>query len=348
LYAIAQIRLCDISDFFKKLPLCKKLYTTLSFFLNTGSFTIAYNQKAAYDTATLTTVNVNGTDNGFGSLTCPLMITSHANYRGGFNPYADVTTAKAKNVIVSVGIARVWNATQVLIAGQSPHPMSACRITVPMITMTASQELAYIEKIGREPKVVKYIDVFPSYKLGITGGNTFQQLISNGLSGVRRIIAIPFLSSTTNGVNATATTGFSTLASPFCESPGCGGDLISLTQCQVQVAGNNIVEMSSIYTYENFLEQLLLSASSGLNGNQPASYGLVSGLMDQRQWNQHRVYAFDLSRHDEDQSYLNESITFTATVNAPSTVVVDIYFFVEYTRSVSVDIQSGKVSELTN
>lgn len=345
LYALAQIRLCDISDFFKKVPLVKRMYSTLTFFLNTGNFTLSIDQKGGDDDAALSTVLLNGASNTFNSLTCPIMVTSMSRYRGGLNPHTS-SGVITKDIIVSVNVVKTYNSAQNTILGGNAlsHPMTSCRITVPLITMTASQEIAYLEKNrpSGAPKLLKYTDVFCAQRMGVVRGENFQHLISNGLSGVKRIIAIPFISAASNGLVTGVTTGFSTIASPFCESPGCGGDYIPLTNVQVQVGGSNVIEMSSSYQYENFLEHLLLSSSSALNGNHPVSYGLVSGLMSQQQWNSHRVYAFDLSRHDEEETYVNKSIIFSARNS--SKVTIDVYFFVETTKGVLVDVQTGIVT----
>ena len=171
----------------------------------------------------------------------------------------------------------------------------------------------------------------------ISSGSTFSALVQSGVSGIRGILIVPFVSSTTNGTVlstvATNITTFAQIQSPFDTAPATSAP-ISLTNLQVSVGGVN-----QLYTYENFLEQVSLYEK--ING---ADMGLSCGLINQQYWDTSRSYYVDLSRGSisDNLSPRNVNITF----NNNSNVTIDVMVFTEYYKEMIVDVETGLISGL--
>jgi hypothetical protein len=170
--------------------------------------------------------------------------------------------------------------------------------------------------------------------------NSFNFLVSNGIRGAMKLVLIPLVSASLNGKNtANTTSSFSPMLSPFASEPATTSPL-SITQFQVQYAGQNILSPFISYNYEEFLQQF---CTNGINGN--ASTGLTSGLVNELKWaNNYRYYVCNLGRGDDDDS-VNKSIIVSGINN--TLLTADYLVYVVYRKKAVINTQSGKLVSLS-
>ena len=103
-------------------------------------------------------------------------------------------------------------------------------------------------------KVIYRTFVTSNYPATPTGGS-FNQLINSGIVHPTGVLIVPFLGAVT-GTNGGL--GDSQWKSPFDTCP-CTTSPASLTNLQVSVGGQNVLQSTLQYGYEHFLEQVNLA-----------------------------------------------------------------------------------------
>jgi hypothetical protein len=104
----------------------------------------------------------------------------------------------------------------------------------------------------------------------------------------------------------------------------------------------NVFQRNISYSFETFIEEM--SPANALNGG--LDTGLTSGLIDQAAWSQgYRYYVVDLSRRLAGD---NTPKSITVIGRNGSSIPVDYYFYVEYERHLSLDVESGHISVSSN
>jgi hypothetical protein len=141
---------------------------------------------------------------------------------------------------------------------------------------------------------------------------------------------------------ANATTGTTTVtyksggALNPCSSFPSTPDPIMITNFNILVSGVNLFLNNSMYDYENFREQLLMS--NQLNAN--LTTGLSSGLIGENEFAQlYRYYYGDCSRVLPAEENVSRSIQIVGTNS--SALTISLLVFVEFERSMTVDIATG-------
>jgi hypothetical protein len=86
----------------------------------------------------------------------------------------------------------------------------------------------------------------------VAAGGTFNQLINSGSVHPTGVLIVPFLAAVT-GTNSGL--GDAQWKSPFDTCP-CTTSPVSLTNLQVSVGGQNVLQSTLQYGYEHFLEQV--------------------------------------------------------------------------------------------
>jgi hypothetical protein len=128
---------------------------------------------------------------------------------------------------------------------------------------------------------------------------------------------------------------FSPAISPFATEPATTSPLLSISQFNVQLAGENVLANLLNYTFEEFLEQL--APSHALNGGH--SLELSSGLIDLVGFqNIYRYYYVDLSRRAKDDIGA-KGITIMGKND--NLVGMDLHCFVVHKKSASLDVETG-------
>lgn len=329
---VAIIRISDLWDSFKQLPLCKRLDSTMRFYINTG--TVVSNTTGTATTGVSTGLMMtSGLTNTFTG-TCPLIQScltqipnNGTNCQGSIVSGLFIGTPTATSITAS-GLSGINLAT----SAQS-HFMPSCRIYYAQIQLKPEKMIPYISE-NRAKKIV-FTDFLTNTISAISAGNSASSLIQSGVSSIRGILILPFISATTNGANgASGVSAFSQLLSPLDTAPATSAP-ISLTNLQVSVGGVNQLANTLNYSFENFLEQVSLYEK--LNG---LDYGVSCGLINQQYFDQsYRCYYVDLSRANEADLLTPRNVNVSFTNNSLQTI--DCLVFTEYFKSGVVDVETG-------
>jgi hypothetical protein len=312
---MAKLRLKDLSDFFLKAPLLKG--STIRFYINTNQTTLQFATTAG-------TINANGTPLAYplltsaqvsvlGGLTNPLMVASAGMGQGCSSLPADTYT-------LSVNIFKSAD-------GVFQSALQSCRLYAPVYKMNPLAEQRYLQLAPT--KKVDYNDIFQYQFSNIGAGETFNILVSNGITDIQSVLVVPFLTATANG------TAFNTLLSPFSTS-GATPDPITLTNFNILVSGINLFLNNQYYDYEQFNQEL--KSSNQLNGS--LTTGLASGLISEDMFSRgYRYYYGNASRVLPSEVGVSRSIQIQG-INQ-SLVACNLMVFVEFKRSLTIDISTG-------
>lgn len=352
----AVVRLKDIADFFHKCPLLKG--STMRLYLNTNQvyFTCAYAAPVVSGTvavgAGLAGSTLLQSQTGCVALasapvilggggTNPMMVSSMDLGQGASDLVlvANTTPAAAETVKYGLSIVRT-QFTSGQFTSVVSAPVTSVRLYCPAYTMSPIAEQRYLS-LAPTKKIV-YNDLFYYSFSGVAAGSTFSFLVSNGIPNIRGVLVAPMLPKASNGVASTyATTAAvsgtttSSLLSPFSTTGGTP-DPISLTNFQIQVSGKNLFINNLQYDYETFLEQL--SCSNQLNGGLTTS--LSSGLIGFEDFQSlYRYYYGNCSRSIPSEDGVAKAIQISGINN--SAVTVDMMVFIEFEKSIVVDVRSG-------
>ena len=324
-YDVAIVRLCDICDSMKNMPLTKRFSGQLRLYLNTGVSGIAM-------TAGTTSMVFSQSSTSFTN-TSSLMISSNA--------------APATATILTAGlfIGRATTTSQFginLASSGASNPLQSCRFYYPQVTLKPSTALKYIEE-SRRKRVTFTGFLFNQYN-AITSGSSFSQLVQSGVKNIRGVLVLPFVSGTVNGLqnvtnSITGISPFSQLLSPFDSAPFTSAP-ISLTNFQVAVGGVNQKQNSIYYSFEEFLEEVSLYEKLG-----SSSFGLSCGLLGQTQFEMaYRQYYIDCTRGATADQKTARSVNVSFINN--SQITMDVLIFVEYFDEFGVDCETGVITQL--
>ena len=318
-YCLATIRLKDLSDFFDKIPLVKNANMRIT--VNYNSCTTIIDKRGT---------TLGGTQS----------ISAHTQLSGHTNPImvgsrqiggacaAFSSTADAL-ITVSCGVT-----TNALGAARGGHTLTSCRLYVPAYKLNPVRELALIK--SKPITSFKYNDIY-SYTFKVTGGEAFNQILTNGIMNTKYLLICPFVDGTVAGTFASATVRIPVWQSPFDSAPGTTSPLVSLTELQVSLAGTNIWNQNQRYDFEQFIDEL--AKINAVMGNM--TVGETSGVLSKFDFdNAYRYYVCDLSRRDSSEDMVPKAITLSGTNNTarPLTLVC----FVAYEREFKIDTVTGE------
>lgn len=326
-YDVGIVRLKDVFDSMKNFPLMKRFDGILRLYLNTGVVgcgTVVATPGSLVHSATSSTFT-----NG-----CPLIVSA-------------LTTAPPASTVGIVSGLFIARATQTTMFGVNlatsgaSNPMPSCRVYYPMIVLKPEKAISYVSE--NRAKRVCYTTILSNQFSAITAGSAFSGLVQSGVSKIRGVMIVPFLSASTNGLltvtNAiTGISAFSPLLSPFDQAPNQNGP-ISLINLQVSVGGMNVLQNNNLsYTFENFLEQMSVYEKIGAS-----DLGISCGLISQYAWEQGspRVYYIDCARGNVSDALTPRNVNLTFTNNSSQTI--DILVFTEYFQECEVNVESGFV-----
>lgn len=322
----AKLRLKDLSDYFNKCPLLKG--STMRFYINTNqaitNFTIANGTMSSGQIVNLRQLTINSVSVN-GGLTNPLMVTSPSPCSGG-------SSLSAGTYNLSVSIYKNNFTAQTGAAGLQALPLTAVRLYAPIYKFNPLAEQRYLSLTPT--KKVEYNDVFQYQFSGIAPTTAFNFLVSNGLPNIQSVLVVPFISATSNGV-AAAATNTTTLLSPISSSGGTP-DPISLSNFNILISGVNLFLNNEQYDYEAFNQELICANS--LNGN--LTTGLTSGLISQEAFTKlYRYYYGNCARVLPSEEGVSRSVQIQGTNT--SGVTCDLMVFVEFKKSMTIDISTG-------
>jgi len=322
-YTTMIIRLSDVSDFFASMPLTKGFYARLTLNLNLGSLAI---NRTGGDDGTKNQLSLSGGSINFPNGTCPLMIQPSTD-----GQYINTVTQIVCGIYVGKVSSSLGTVNQNSL-GVAEHPLHSCRIYAPSIDLQPARALSYIQE--NRSKYIEWDDVYAT-RVNVPNNQTFNYNITNSLAGIHAIVIIPFIASNVHGISDAVASPFSPAISPFATEPATTSPLLSISQFNVQLAGENVLANLLNYTFEEFLEQL--APSHALNGGH--SLELSSGLIDLVGFqNIYRYYYVDLSRRAKDDIGA-KGITIMGKND--NLVGMDLHCFVVHKKSASLDVETG-------
>jgi hypothetical protein len=312
---VGQIKLRHLHNFFQEVPLLKGVFMKLTMNLNQSSTNFTFNATGDLFTAVSVSCPLGGTN--------PLMISSAYNATNGS---AGLSSA---SYIASIAVGgRVINSQQNSIAGVSSSPLlQSIMLNIPSYVFNPIYEQAYLSS---SVKTIVYNDLYQYQVVNVAPNAPFNNLITNGIAGIQTILVLPFF-------NPASNQSLIPYQSPF---DTCGGGTTSplclLGNFNVVISGQNAIYNTERYTYEQFVQQLY-----GLNAvNGGLTEGVNSGLINQLDFETlYNYYAVNVSRMLPIEEAVPKSVNIIG--QNFSSRIVDLYVFVNYKTSVSIDILTG-------
>ena len=332
----AKLRLKDLAEFFEKCPLLKG--STMRFYINTNQAIVNFTSFPTHIvTATGVIANVArlqiNSVNVVGGLTCPLMLASCGMGQGGA-PLA-VTAVAGETYNLTVSIFKNNFPAQSTFATQTA--IGACRLYAPVYTFNPIAESKYLSLAPT--RRILYRDIFQYQFNNIDANGSFNFLVSNGISRIKSVLVVPFISKSNTTVSSASNT---TLKLPFdswqnpCNTAPATPDPIMLTNFNILVSGVNLFMNNENYDFEAFRQQLI--SSNQLNGS--LTTGLTSGLISEDMFSRgYRYYYGDCSRTLPSEENVSRSVQIVGQ-NA-SLLIADIMVFVEFMKEITVDVSTG-------
>lgn len=302
---MATIRLCDLHDFFAKLPIVKG--ASLQIYLNYNSV-----QQTIACVTGGPTMAISSTTQVYGQSNPILVASSAAN-----NAMNGVQLTG--NITISCGVKNTTSPT-------ATNPMlNNCRLYVPNYALTADAEIKLLELAPK--RIVRYEDIYQYTITGVSGN--INSILTNGISGAKWLLIVPVLNSTAGNA---ATASLVPFQSCFDPCPGTTSPLASITNFNVQISGKNLFQQNYQYDYETYKSEV--ASLNALNGEEVL--GLTSGLISKYMWdNCYRFYVANLSRRELFEDGKAKSIQVLGTNNTNK--LMDYYCFVFYENVIEID-----------
>lgn len=307
------VKLKHLHHLFEKMPLLKGVYLKITLTLNNSSVTFSSAGAGTALTLTSATSNVGGV--------VPIQIASAAASNGSVACFPN----EAYTVSLSVGATPLLS-SQVAASQTSPLGRNIT-LNVPSFVFAPAFEAAYL---ASQVKMIEYEDLYQYQVLNVTSGAQFNNLITNGIANISKILVLPYFTTASNG-------GFNPLYSPF-DAAGTGvtSPLCLLTNFQVVVSGQNALYNTQKYSYQQFAEQL--SGCNSINGDQ--TDGLTSGLISHLDFETaYNYYYVDVSRMLE----IEKSVPKSVSIQGQNLSVknIDLIVFIAYKQQLKVDVLTG-------
>lgn len=210
--------------------------------------------------------------------------------------------------------------------------VNSLTLSAPCYTFNPAFEGAYLANAVRK---IDYSDIYQYQILNQTGN--INSLVSNGIAGIKSVLVIPFHGTSVTPVNVN--NGISPIQSCF-DTAGGGttSPLSYLSNFNVVISGQNAIYNNERYTYEAFLNQL--NGQNSINGNQMD--GLGSGLISQMDFeNCYNHYYVNVERCLPIEKGVSKSVSIVGQNMCAAGIALDLYVFVEYGISVSINILLG-------
>jgi hypothetical protein len=377
-YAIvATIYLKHVHSFFNMIPLLKGVFMKMTMNLNNVSCSIVAG-------ATVTAAGAGAVIPATKALLCSnvssalggsnmLMIGSNQGNNGGANlllaagatPTINANGAGLTSIVtgwrVNLSVGASCLDPQILNlpnAALTSSPLSrSIYLYIPAYTFNPTFEQAYLSS---PVKQIKYSDIYQYQVLGVPTGNTFNNLLTNGINNVKSVLILPFFSSSaTSGATSTFTpaaasgfvgsaavslstntgftSGYPVYTSPF-DCAGCGttSPLSHITNFNVQVSGQNAIYNLQKYGFEQFNNQLY--GQNAVNGGM--TDGITSGLIGKMEFDlKYCYYYVNIERMLPVEQSVPKSIQILGT--NLSSRAMDYVCFIEYGTEISIDTITG-------
>ena len=113
---------------------------------------------------------------------------------------------------------------------------------------------------------------------------------------------------------------------------------LSLTNLQVGIGGQNVLNSTLNKTYENFLEQVNLAEQLT-----SSDFGVSTGLISQGYWEASKWYLVNVEcgNNADKLQPRNINVSFTNNSNVP----IDVITFTFYSDQLTIDVETGIVTK---
>jgi hypothetical protein len=336
----ATIYLKHLHSFFAMAPLLKGAFFKITLNLNNTTTTLAIAGTTVAGPPVVTTTEsmaLTSVSNSVGGVN-PLMVASAGGGQGAFNlqPIAvPAGGASTSTYLATVQVGgRCLNNTVTAQGVQNGPLAQSVFLYVPAYTFNPVFEEAYLSSPVKE---IKYTDVYQYQVLNVSPDAQFNNLLTNGISDLRSVLLLPFYSVAAGAVNTGLPVGIPVYQSPFDPAgTGATSPLALFSNFNVVVSGQNAIYNTERYTFEQFNNQLY-----GANAvNAGMTDGLTSGLFDALGFEMEYAYWYvNVSRMLPVEASVPKSVQIVGTNKSQK--ALDLWCFLEYGVSVSVDILTG-------
>jgi len=308
---MAIIQLKHVHSFFQNIPLMKGVFMKATLNLNQPQVTVSLTAAGL--------MSITATNSPLGGVV-PLMVSS----RSANNGSASLAVSESANISLAVGNLATWSVHGAIGAGPFTPSIN---LYVPSYTFNPVYQQAYL---SNPIKRVVYTDIYQYQVSNVAAGATFNNLITNGIAGIKSVLVLPFYT-------AAANAGTSPIQSVF-DPAGAGptSPLCLLNNFNVVVSGQNMIYNTQRYSYEQFMNQLY--GVNAVNGG--LTDGLTSGLFNQLGFEMEYCYHYvNCSRMLPVEEPVPKSVSIIG--QNQSAKAIDLIVFIEYSVEISLDALSG-------
>jgi hypothetical protein len=316
-YALATVRLKDISSAIANLPPMKSVK---------GMLTINYN--SAYCDYSLTQAATVAT---IASVTCSPIYgrTMPAMVRTDFVPILNADVDSSWRIQAEVSAVLSTNLTQ------ATPPQTNARLYVPVYV--ASPE---IDRALSMKKTIRYLERYQT-TMTVEPNSSWSGAITAGIQNPRRLTLSQYFIADPQDVIGGGSTRIlpSPLLSPFSHEGFGTSPFAAIKDWQVDVSGRPVFQSPMNQDFHTFLQEI---SECGLNGG--LTHQMSSGLLSKRLWDQlYRFYTVDLSRRieGEDGASVSVQTSFTNATQLKTNVVANL----DHEKELTVDTQYGLISQ---
>jgi len=325
----ATIYLRHIHAFFNQVPLLKGAYMKMTLNLNNTSFT------QVLTTTTISTLAQNivsslSVSNSVGGVN-PMMWSSTGRQGGTYVGYTGTSGIPAGTYYgnVSVGATCLDSSIRNALQTQASPLANSVYLYVPSYTFNPVFEQAYL---SNPVKQIAYTDIYQYEVKGVGAGQTFNNLITNGIANMKSVLICPYFSSASDYYPSVPV-----YQSPY-DPAGCGATspLVHFNNFNVVVSGQNMIYNTQRYMFEEFNDQFY--GVNAVNGG--LTDGLSSGLINRLGWDMEQCFYYvDLSRMLPAEKSVPKSLQIIG--ENMSAQPVDLMIFVEYGLEIQIDSLTG-------
>jgi hypothetical protein len=226
-------------------------------------------------------------------------------------------------------------ATVNLANAAAAHPLQNCRLYYSQIQMDPQHTKTY-NNSNTNKKVIYRTFVTNNYPPVATLGS-FNKLINSGIVHPTGVLIVPSLAPVTG---TSGGLGDSQWKSPF-DTCSCTTSPVLLTNLQVSVSGQNILQSTLQYGYEHFLEQVNLAEQLT-----SCDFGISTGLINQNYWQNSKWFYVNVERGNaaDKLNGRNINVSFTNDSNVP----IEVMVFMFYSDEIAIDVETGLVTRHKN
>lgn len=256
-------------------------------------------------------------------------VTQQTNKKGSYCPFL-FNKDKLGSILTADGDHIRINCAAAQIDDNHRHAIHQARLYSPAYTLTPTVKKSL--ELSPQRKLV-FTDVYINHIRRIPTKGTFNYLVSNSVSRLKRLIIFPVISTNTTTNDGNGQMVMDSLNSPFCEATPAP---CNIENFNVSISGMNVYSTSKKFKFENYLDEL--DCSYGVEGG--LENGVSTGVFGLHEYeNNHNYIVVDLSRKlpfDE-----KEAVSVEISGDNKGKRHLDLICYLEYEKDITLDIFSG-------